>query len=83
MCINAAGDGNLELQVLTAGLMQSGAQSSMRAAATHPGMQCRGQVSGTQVARQAALAQPGATDATPKKVFRPLLCVGNYALHKL
>ncbi len=83
MCMNAAGDGHRELQVLTAGLMQSGGQSGMRTAAFHPGMQCRGQVSGTQAARQAALAQPSESDPTPKKIFRPLLCVGNYALHKL
>lgn len=82
MCMNAAGDGHRELQVLNAGLMQSGGQSGMRPAGGGvSGMQCQGLVSGTQAARQAALAQPNLQ--TPKKAFRPLLCVGNYSLHKL
>jgi len=81
--MNAAEDGHRELQVLTAGLMQSGGQSGMRPAATGgQGMQCQGQVSGTQMARQAALAQSIQTPQGPPKPFRPLLCVGSYGLLK-
>lgn len=80
MCMNAAGDGHRELQVLNAGLMQSGGQSGMRPAGGGvSGMQCQGLVNGTQAARQAALAQ--GNPPTPKKAFRPLLCVGNYSLY--
>ena len=81
MCINVVGDGrNRELQMLTAGLMQSGGQSGMRAAGSvGQGMQCQGQVSGTQMARQAALSQLD-TPQLPAKPFRPLLCVGSVGL---
>lgn len=79
MCMNAAGDGHRELQVLNAGLMQSGAHSGMRPAGGGvSGMQCQGLISGTQAARQAVLAQ--GNPPAPKKAFRPLLCVGNYSL---
>ena len=74
MCIN---------QKRTAELMQSGEQSVMRQAAAGHGMHCQGQVSGTQTARRAALAQPSQSQGSGKKVYRPLFCLGNYALHKL
>lgn len=61
---------------MNAGQVQT--PSGMRPALTTSGMHCQGQVSGTQVARQAALAQP--EPQTQKKAFRPLLCVGNYQL---
>jgi hypothetical protein len=73
---------NVELQMLNAGLLQTGAQSGMRPALQGRGMQCQGEVSNTQAARRAALAQ--ATPVAPKaKLFKPLLCLGNYSLHKL
>lgn len=69
MCMNAAGDGHREI----------GGPSGMRPAGGGiSGMQCQGLVSGTQAARQAALTQ--SNPPTPKKAFRPLLCVGNYSL---
>ena len=81
MCMNAIGDGrNRELQMLTAGLMQRGAYSGMPAAdSVGHGMQCQGQVSGTQMARQAALSQLE-TLQLPAKLIRPLLCAGSMGL---
>jgi len=81
MCMNVVGDGrNRELQMLTAGLMQSGGQSGMRAAGNGgQGMQCQGQIGGTQTARQAALSQLD-TPQLPAKLFRPLLCAGSIGL---
>lgn len=79
MCMNA------ELQVLNAGLMQSGGQSGMRPAVSGQGMQCQRQVGSTESARRAALAQqPGLENpiATGRKISRPLFCLGNYALDK-
>jgi len=70
---------NAELQLLKAGLMQSG----MRPAAAGQGMHCQGQVSGTETARQGALAQPIQSQGSGKKIHRPLFCLGHYALHKL
>lgn len=73
---------NVELQILSAGLMQSGPQSGMRPVSQGRGMHCQGEVCSTQAARRAALAQsqpPG----PPSKLFKPLLCVGDYSLHKL
>ena len=83
MCMNVVGDGrNRELQMLTAGLMQSGGQGGMRAAgnAVH-GMQSQGQVGGTQMARLAALAQMETTNL-PTKLYRPLFCAGAIGLSK-
>ena len=81
MCINVVGDGrNRELQMLTAGLMQSGGQSGMRAAGSGAsGMQCQGQISSTQMARLAALSHLESPQL-PAKLFRPLLCAGSIGL---
>ena len=69
--------------MLNAGLLQTGVQSGMRAASPGArGMHCQGQVSGTEMARQAALAQSN-PPATASKVFKPILCLGSYSLHKL
>ena len=55
-------------------------QSGMRPAAAGQGMHCQGQVSGTQTARQGALAQPEYLNSKPRKIFRPLFCLGDYGL---
>ncbi|MBS2040306.1 hypothetical protein JST97_35290 [bacterium] len=73
----------MELQMLNAGLMQTGLQSGMRAVSQAArGMHCQGQVSSTQTARQAALAQANG-EASPGRLFKPLMCLGEYSLHKL
>jgi len=67
--------------MLTAGMMQSGDHSGMRAAGgVGQGMHCQGQVSGTQMARQAAVLQQLGTPQLPSKLFRPLLCAGSIGL---
>ena len=80
--MNVIGDGrNRELQMLTAGLMQSGGHSGMRAAGgVGQGMRCQGQVSGTQMARQAALLQQLDTPQLPARLSQPLLCAGSIGL---
>lgn len=73
---------NVELQILSAGLMQTGAQSGMRPVSHGRGMHCQGEVCSTEAARRAALAQ-SQPSSQPRKLFKPLLCVGDYSLHKL